>query len=238
MTEPVSSELARLFLAERDAVREDDELRATKEHVKWRLELSSALAVGLPVLATGGPARKGLLAVTKKAIVATSIASFAAGAAAGSVATKALTSPATPFQTQSSPAAAVEAVAPPATDASTAPSPSSVLDSGGSREGPEDAGTRAARVPRRRDELALEREILDVAQAALGRGDIPLALRSIEGHARRWPAGALVEEREALWILVLAKEGKKDEAEKRAEKFHREFPGSIYGPPIERAVAK
>jgi outer membrane protein assembly factor BamD (BamD/ComL family) len=45
-------------------------------------------------------------------------------------------------------------------------------------------------------------------------------------HARRWPHGALEQEREILLIQALARQGDGPEARARAQRFLRRFPDS------------
>lgn len=92
------------------------------------------------------------------------------------------------------------------------------------------ASTRAAT-----SDLTAERSLLDVARTALGRGDFANALASADAHQKRFPKGALAEEREALAVQALAGAGRKEEARARAERFARSFPGSILLPAVEAA---
>jgi hypothetical protein len=71
-------------------------------------------------------------------------------------------------------------------------------------------------------ELALVRE----AHAALQAGDAARALVLLDEHARRYPSGALSEEREAARVLVLCALGRTGEARVAAERFLRVFPRS------------
>ena len=84
-------------------------------------------------------------------------------------------------------------------------------------------------------DLTAERSLLDVARTALGRGDFTNALASVDAHQKRFPKGALVEEREALAVQALAGAGRHDEARARSDRFARAFPGSILLPAVEAA---
>lgn len=95
---------------------------------------------------------------------------------------------------------------------------------------PTSASARAAT-----SDLTAERSLLDVARTALGRGDFANALASVDAHQKRFPKGALAEEREALAVQALAGAGRRDEARLRAERFARSFPGSILLPAVETA---
>jgi hypothetical protein len=79
------------------------------------------------------------------------------------------------------------------------------------------------------DALAEEQALVDTARAALARGRAGDALRTADEHARRFPAGKLSEERENLAIQALAFLGRRDEATARAARFHKRYPGSLYG---------
>ena len=70
------------------------------------------------------------------------------------------------------------------------------------------------------------------AQDALrARPDEALALCS--DHAKRFPSGMLVQEREVIAIEALVKTGRKDEARARANRFKARFPGSTHTRRIE-----
>lgn len=86
---------------------------------------------------------------------------------------------------------------------------------------------------------SLDREIalIDQATAALARDNLTAALASVREHQRRFPDGAMREDRERLWIDVLARSGHLDEARARAAEFGRSFPQSVYRTRIARALA-
>ncbi len=69
--------------------------------------------------------------------------------------------------------------------------------------------------------------MLESATAALMRGDPATALATLQKHARLYPRGALVEEREVLWVKALRAQGNATAAEKRASDFKRKFPTSL-----------
>lgn len=85
-------------------------------------------------------------------------------------------------------------------------------------------------------DLAKERAVLDVARAALGRGDAPSAIAATSEHERKYPRGALREEREAIAIQALVLSGQKSEAAARAGRFQKQFPQSLLLPTVEAAV--
>jgi hypothetical protein len=82
-----------------------------------------------------------------------------------------------------------------------------------------------------------ERLLLDVAYAALGQGQPAKALEPLEQHARRFPEGALREEREALTIQCLHNLANLEEARRRALSFKVRYPNSLFAPRIERVLA-
>jgi hypothetical protein len=84
--------------------------------------------------------------------------------------------------------------------------------------------------------LADERRLLDGARAALSRGEAASAMPPLDEHARRFPHGVLTEEREALAIQALARGGRTREAEERAARFEKAFPGSFMSPAIKDAL--
>jgi hypothetical protein len=75
------------------------------------------------------------------------------------------------------------------------------------------------------DQLAEEVEILSRAQTELRAGRLPGALRVLEGHARKFPRGALAQERIAARIQALCGLGRLSEA--NAE-LARLSPGSLH----------
>jgi hypothetical protein len=87
------------------------------------------------------------------------------------------------------------------------------------------------------ERLAAERTLLDVARAALSRGEAAKAVEAAERHAQEFPSGALAEEREAIVIRALVQAGRGDEARARAAQFHARFPESIFGRAIDAALA-
>lgn len=74
--------------------------------------------------------------------------------------------------------------------------------------------------------LAEEMRILRSAQSALSAGDPDSALARLAEHARRFPTGAMVEEREAARIVALCRAGRREEARTAAATFLRERPTS------------
>ena len=74
---------------------------------------------------------------------------------------------------------------------------------------------------------ALEAPLLRSAQDAL-RTNPSETLAKTQEHARKYPRGLLVQEREVMAIEALLKLGRRDEAASRAERFSKSFPGSTH----------
>lgn len=64
------------------------------------------------------------------------------------------------------------------------------------------------------------------------------ALALTDEHLRRFPDGALDEERELIAIRALAALGRPADARKRAELFARNHAGSVYGKQVEAAIGR
>ena len=91
-------------------------------------------------------------------------------------------------------------------------------------------------VPRR--DLARERALLDKARAALRASETRKALSLVSKHRGRFPHGALVEERESIWIRALVERGSVEKAKKRGARFLRRYPRSIHRAAVERALER
>jgi hypothetical protein len=106
----------------------------------------------------------------------------------------------------------------------------------------EPSATASRRAPAERDaapsisNLGPEQALLDVARSALARGRADEALTPLDQHARRYPKGVLVEEREALAVNTLVTLGRYDEARERSARFLRRYPKSLLRPSVEAAV--
>ena len=72
-----------------------------------------------------------------------------------------------------------------------------------------------------------EAELLEQARSAL-KSDPARALSRANQHASRYPAGALVQEREVIAIKALRALDRDAEAERRAESFAKAYPGSAF----------
>jgi TolA-binding protein len=84
--------------------------------------------------------------------------------------------------------------------------------------------------------LAGEAALLLRAQTALSRSATAAAIAALREHARRFPSGQLIEEREALWVQALLVQGDRDAAAARAAQFAKHYPTSPQREVIERAL--
>jgi len=86
------------------------------------------------------------------------------------------------------------------------------------------------------DTLGEERGLLDGARQDIARGKLPEAGALLDRHAAEFPSGQLAEEREALVIRLLLREGREREARSRAQRFRQLHPRSIQLPGIDDAL--
>lgn len=120
--------------------------------------------------------------------------------------------------TTSSSAAPIEtttALAPPSASASAPPTPTPVLPA---------------------VDLERERVILEAAKVALARGDGDAALDAVHDHQKRFPDGALAEERDALEIQALVATGDRSAASARAARFRTKYPKSLFLPAVQATL--
>ncbi|WP_394845791.1 hypothetical protein LZC95_53275 [Pendulispora brunnea] len=234
---PLTPSLARLVRAERHA---DGPPRGAEERAWERLERS----IGGGGFDEGGPdgaenrvsgamlrPRKRLGRVGRVCAV---LAIFALGIVVGALgmhmfdAAKTAAPPATQivYVDRAAPSPSAVTAAPSATVALEIP------DEGA----PQAPSPSAAALPTSR-QLAGERPLLDIARAALNRGEGEEALRATDRHKSRFPSGLLAEEREALSIQALLLLNRTDDAKRRAIRFQQRYPRSVLLPAIQAAVA-
>ena len=84
----------------------------------------------------------------------------------------------------------------------------------------------SARSPVDIEAYALELQVLQAARRGVARGDFVGALGAIAEHQRRFTAGKLAEEREALRVKALLGLGRSAEAERAGSAFRARFPRS------------
>ncbi len=80
-----------------------------------------------------------------------------------------------------------------------------------------------------------EAALLRQAQAQL-KSDPARALNLTREHRRRFPSGALAQEREVIAIEALSRLGRKSEAGVRADDFQKSYPGSAHKKKVQSAV--
>lgn len=93
----------------------------------------------------------------------------------------------------------------------------------------------AAPVPEDTEDLAAEMQRMRAAQLALGAGDPAGALAHLEDYARRFPAGQLQEEAQALRAIALCKTERRDEGRAVARSFLAARPGSMFAERVRAA---
>jgi hypothetical protein len=81
-----------------------------------------------------------------------------------------------------------------------------------------------------------ESRMVAAARDALRLGDPASSLGWLERAHQKFPNGVLVQEREALAIEALALSGRRDEAEKRAAAFLRDYPKSPHAARVQALV--
>jgi len=86
--------------------------------------------------------------------------------------------------------------------------------------------------------VAAEVAILQRVSAALRRGDPDRALVAIAEHARRFPNGALAEERDTERIVALCALGRSEEAARARGRFERAYPASPHEARVQAACAR
>lgn len=242
--EPLSDDLRLLFEAESASYPEDDALRA---RVLRGIETSVAFAALAEAGAQGAGAASGAstgaaVGIGAKTAIVVGLVAFGVGVGVGEWHGRSAT------EAQSS--SPVVDVRPPATAVAPAPTMPAAAPDAGSVDfralpvapsptvSPAPAPTASnGASPPVGDVLAQEQALVDTARAALARGRAIDALRAADEHAARFPAGKLAEERENLAIQALAFAGRRDEAQARAGRFHKRYPGSLYGGALDHLLA-
>jgi hypothetical protein len=87
----------------------------------------------------------------------------------------------------------------------------------------------------RQPSLQVEQDLVEMARAALARGNAGVSLDALDRHAREHPRGRLAQEREVLAIVALAKLGRAADASARAARFRSRWPQSFLLPAVDRA---
>lgn len=170
-----------------------------------------------------------------KAIVGVGVAAFLAGGLAGSALTTSMLrteAPAPPPPVVVAPTTSVAVprpVEPELAPTSSSPAePTSTPKAGTSARAPASSKAKASHLDR-------ERELLDVARGALGRGNAEGALEALAEHTEQFPGAQLGEERHALMVQALAAAGRTTEARTVAEQFRARYPTSMLRPVVDAA---
>jgi len=217
MTAPLDPRLVRLLDAEREVPKESP---ARIERVLDRVRSSVAGGTG------GAPLSPGL---SGRQATALATVTFLLGGALGlwfgrsGVDTERVSSP---VVLPASPATTAPPAAQPSLPVQPEPTSSVVA-----RARPAPA-TVAAREPTEQlaaaTTLDRERQLLDVARAAVRERNANVALDAVDRHAHEFPSGLLFEERLSLEIQALMLIGDRPTAETRAARFRELFPRSIF----------
>lgn len=99
------------------------------------------------------------------------------------------------------------------------------------------AGVRATAPAGKEEVLGEELHLLERAQQSAAHGDYAAVLVATGDHERRFPAGRLCEEREALRLRALIGLGRDRDARLAASGFRRAFPHSVFLPKLEDMLA-
>jgi hypothetical protein len=222
--EPMDPELRSLLDAAKPADAAPDTSRARLEaRLVAGLALGAGAAAGGGALAAKAGAKAALAHLALPVLVA-----FTLGGAVGAAVMRATFTPPAPqvvYVDRPVPAPSAPTEPPPPV-----PSASASATAAPPVPAPSPASSRG-------DSVAAERRMLDGARLALERGDGAAALAEAERHARTFPTGALVQEREAIAIRALVMLGRRDDAQARARRFVVRFPDSLLRPAVEAAVA-
>lgn len=226
--EPISDELAALIRLERKAWVEPTR---AKQNVANRLAPLLA-AAPLPAASDLGSASSlGKSAWLKGTLL------FVLGTATGAALHAGLATP------PAGPAPSVPAASlPPASAPSETPTPPEPVASApapeASHQAPSATQGPAAIGPAAETSAARERTLIERARAALARGNATAALSALQEHARLYPTSQFREMRDALTVGALVGAGRVDQARAQAARFHRSFPGSVYGATVDEALAQ
>jgi len=232
---PLPEDLRDFLDAERD-------LEAPAPHARERMFARLAPFV-LPTGAGAGAGGAGaagsssLLKAARRGQVILSLVSATIGAAGGAAMHAALTSPKAQPVVMAPQEISPQPVAPVlAPSQELAPPPEPTLDVGATGSGAAASGSARAE-PRAKGSgtLLAERLLIESATEAITRGDQASAIAALQRHAREFPKGQLVQEREALMIQALRASGDDAAAQQRAKDFKRKFPGSLQQGTVDKA---
>lgn len=219
--EPLPPDLAVLFEKEREGytafgATQADAYAKVRARIALTATASTANAAATPTAAKATAA-----GVSMKVVGAVAVASLAAGVVAGRVtAPDRIPAPAPVVSVTASASVSIPESPPPLREAPTIPSTTT--------ETPPQQATSATS----KGTLAQERALVEGARSALARGRPADALVAADRHAKEFPRGQLVEEREVLAITALISLGRTGEAGTRRVAFFKKFPNSLLVPPL------
>jgi hypothetical protein len=224
--EPLDEQLAGMFAAERSR-----SVAAPGSKARVFSRLLGNIAGG------GGGSGSGSAPATATGMkLAPLLAAFVIGGAAGAGILQAVRPPTVVYVERTAPVATASAASTAPEEVALGLAPTTVAPEAAPSASPSSAAPLESSASARDAALAREREILDIARTALGRGDGAHALEAIDRHAREFPRGQMTEEREAIAVQALAKLGRGDEAEARATRFRKRYPNSVLLPVIDAAT--
>lgn len=191
--------------------------------------------------ATPGPGAGVGLGIAKvvslKAATAVAIAAFVGGAAVGgSIVSSSRPPESRPSPSPSSAASALPSISSPDVAVDAAPLASASVSSFVATSAPTASSGPRRGLSEPGGDLTRERELLDVARAALGHGDPAGAIAAARRHEESFPRGLLVEEREVVWIQALARSGQSEAAKRKASNFRAAHRNSVLLPVVEAAI--
>jgi hypothetical protein len=198
------------------------------ERIGTRVEAAIAAGVPAPEIELGSPPSPASLGGSKALLVGASLLVGAAIVATGWYASRG------PGHAQQ-PAVPANSPAPPMTP-SAAPNEAEPSAAPSEVDGP--VVTPSASATRARDPRASapsEVSLLDQARSELDRNP-RRALALTEEHRRRFPSGALVQEREVIAIEALSRLGQTTDARSRGSDFERRYPGSAHRQKVDQAT--
>jgi hypothetical protein len=105
-------------------------------------------------------------------------------------------------------------------------------------DAPKEDRAQAPRRPSEADAYAAELALLQQVRTAVAVARFSAALALVAEHERRFPAGRLREERDALRVKALAGLGRGGDAREAAERFRARYPRSVLSPGIEAATRR
>lgn len=76
--------------------------------------------------------------------------------------------------------------------------------------------------------IGRELQLLTAASESVKRGEHEAALAALHTHAREYPSGSLVEDREALRVIALCGAGRMTDGARAARAFTERFPSSVH----------